>query len=117
MITKEEALSLENIKDGAAVELFQMEMKKVLKNIMDPNTEWKTKRSIRIDVDFHPDENRQLGSIDVQVSCKTAAPRKISTNVAFGMDSKGHVEAKEFMSRGELFRNRDNVVSMEERGE
>ena len=36
MFTKEEALTLANLGDGAAVELFDTELSKVLKNIMDP---------------------------------------------------------------------------------
>ena len=47
-------INIGNICDGALVEAFEVELAKVIKNIMDPNTEAKAKRSITMTVDFHP---------------------------------------------------------------
>ena len=115
MQTKEESLSLENIKDGAAVHLWGIELEKVLKNINDLNTDPEQKRTITLKAVFRPDEDRELGDIDLTVGSKLAGPRAVSTRVTFGKDARGRLEAREFLTRQpNMFENRNNVVSMGE---
>ena len=66
MYTKEETLTLENLGNGAAVELFDEALEKVLKNIMDPNTDPKAERSITMKVTFKPDENRDMAPVTLR---------------------------------------------------
>ena len=51
-------LTLTTFKDGAIEEAFQEELKLVLANCMDPNTEWKPKRKITLELTFEVDEHR-----------------------------------------------------------
>lgn len=117
MHTKEDVLSLANIGDGAAVEMFNLELGRILKNIMDPNTEPKAYREIVLKVKFRPDEERDLASVDVTVSSKLAGSRAFMTKVIVGKDSRGRVEAREFETgQQSLFENKGNVIPMQQEG-
>ena len=48
MHTNEEKLTLSNLGNGAAVELFGIELRRVLKDVMDPNTDPKAVREITL---------------------------------------------------------------------
>lgn len=75
-------LTLTSINRGAAIELFQQELDKVLENILDPNTEPETKRSITLKVTIQPDETRRSAGIAVEADSKLA-PFKGVGGVAF----------------------------------
>lgn len=66
-------LTLANIANGAAVELFESELSRVVENILDPNTDAETKRSITLKVTILPDIGRKECSIKVEASSKIAA--------------------------------------------
>jgi hypothetical protein len=65
-------ITLENIADGVAAELFAHELDKVVKNICDVNTEHKTKRQITLTFSFVPDESREETRIVVEAKSKLA---------------------------------------------
>lgn len=67
-------VSLETLGGGACVEKFEDELKKVIENILDPNTTLAT-RKITLTVSFKPDESRQISVTDVDTK-STLAPRK-----------------------------------------
>jgi len=69
---EEHALSLTTINRGAAVELFQQELEKVLENVLDPNTPAEAKRTITLKVTFVPNESRQSAQIAVEADSKLA---------------------------------------------
>jgi hypothetical protein len=77
-------VTLETVSDGAAVELFQRELQRVLENIQDPNTNPEKKRRIRLDVAFHPDESRSEGRVTVKASSKLAPSEAQERTVHFG---------------------------------
>jgi hypothetical protein len=51
-------MTLDNLGQGAAKEIFDGALKKVIENIKDVNTDWKPQRSISLVVTFKPDEER-----------------------------------------------------------
>jgi hypothetical protein len=60
-------INIGNIADGAVIEAFDVELAKVLTNIMDLSTEARTKRRITLELEFHPKDDRiQIG---VQFTC------------------------------------------------
>lgn len=63
-----EGVTLDTIGHGALAELFAEELKKVLANIADPNTDEKAKRAISITVSFKP-QARDVA--DIEVRCKS----------------------------------------------
>ena len=98
MYTAEEKINLSNLGDGAANELFERELDRVLKDILDPNTEATAQREINLKLLFKPDDERDLGATGIKVSSKLAGSRVFVTKVAFGRDKSGHVEAREIFS-------------------
>lgn len=79
-------ITLSNIGGGAAVEKFSDELRKVVANIMDPNTPASAKREITIKVSIKPSVDRAFGPIVVSASSKLAPVRGFSTVAHFGMD-------------------------------
>jgi hypothetical protein len=56
-------VNITNIAGGALVEQVDSEIKRVLDNIIDPNTEATKKRKITITLEFKPDEERDISDI------------------------------------------------------
>lgn len=79
-------VQLEELADGALAEKFQQVLAKVVENLRDVNTSYKTKRKITIQLDFIQDESREDVRCDVAVGCKLAQPRPMSTRLAIGRD-------------------------------
>lgn len=65
---------------GAIMEKVDVEIDRVMGNIMDPNTPPKAKRRITLTLDFMPSDNRQR--IDMRASCKSTLAPYIETSTA-----------------------------------
>ncbi len=90
-------VNLESFAGGALQEKFDDAMDKVLQNMMDPNTPWKNKRKITVEVTFEQNEDRDDTSVDVSVITKLSAVKPISTKMAIGKDlSTGKCYAQEY---------------------
>jgi len=59
-------IDLLTIQNGAVLDLFDEEMKKVLANIEDENTVANSVRSITIKIEIKPGKTRRTGEIKVQ---------------------------------------------------
>lgn len=79
-------VNLETFAGGALQEKFDDAMEKVLQNMTDPNTPWKNKRKILVEVTFEQDEERGDASVNVSVVPKLAAVKPVSTRMAIGKD-------------------------------
>lgn len=99
-------LTLSTLANGAAEEMFGESLSTVLKNIDDVNTDHKTKRSIVIQFDFHVDEERRVGHVDVKCSTKLAGVKGVTANVYFGRHQGRHMVV-EAPSQDTLFPNPD----------
>lgn len=90
-------VNLETFAGGALQEKFDDAMEKVLANMLDPNTPWKNKRKITVDVTFEQNEDRDDTSVDVSVVPKLAAVKPVNTRMAIGKDLKtGKCYAQEY---------------------
>lgn len=109
-LTKEEELTLDNIGEGAAMEIFQDELKRVMKNIFDLNTSPKKTRTITISISFTPDEDRVMSNIYVSGKSSLVPTNGVSSRVMAGKE--GHkIEVREFkINQRELFDKDGNVV-------
>ena len=83
-IFDEGLVSLETLKGGAAIQLFDEELGKVLANIMDPNTEAGATRSVKLEIKIKPDKDRSGGSVEIIPSCKLAPAVALGTRMFFG---------------------------------
>lgn len=88
-------VTLDNLAEGAAAELFQAELEKVLRNIADPNTDPTAIRRVTLTVGIQPDEDREVGEVAVKASSKLAGPNGARTRVYFGRH-QGAFVASEF---------------------
>lgn len=77
-------VTLSNLAEGAADEVWRAALDKVVENIDDPNTDHKSKRRIVLTFDFSCDEERRVGDVTVNCSVKLAAVKSLTTNVYFG---------------------------------
>ncbi|EMU52287.1 hypothetical protein CBU02nite_32500 [Clostridium butyricum] len=92
----EKMINLETLADGALAEKVNIALKEVLSNIADPNTEWKTKRKLTVDITFVAQEDRELALLDIQTKTKLAPPKSVGTKIVIGTDGKGGILASEF---------------------
>jgi len=98
-------VNLETFAGGALQEKFDDAMEKVLVNMTDPNTPWKNKRKIIVEVSFEQNEDRDDSSVNVSVVPKLAPVKPVSTRMSIGKDLvTGEVFAEEYGSqcRGQM---------------
>ena len=69
-----ERLSLATLRRGAAIELVDDALERILENINDPNTDAEELRRVVLTLKMKPDRKREMLSIDVSVSTKLAQP-------------------------------------------
>jgi len=92
-----ENMNIANIADGALVERADEEIKKVLENIMDPNTPSKAKRKVTITLVFEPKEDiRDMSEVTFSVKSQLAPAKAISTSIAFEKDGN-NIVVEEFV--------------------
>ena len=65
-------INIGNVADGAMVEAFEVALQKAITNIMDPNTEARTKRKIVLALTLHPKEDRCQVNVEFTVETKLA---------------------------------------------
>ena len=91
-------LNLEQLAQGGVQELFDMNVKKILENIQDLNTEPTAKRKMTITFEFVPDENRSVIALGSQVKVSLAPTIGVAATVLTGRNIDGEIEANELQS-------------------
>lgn len=71
-------VELGTINNGAAVELFQEEMEKVLKNINDISVDAEAVREIKLSFKIKPTHDRLSASVTIEAQSKLASVQKHS---------------------------------------
>lgn len=79
-------VSLVNVGGGAAVEKFDEEFRKVLENILDPNTPAKAVRTISLDIKIKPNDNRDYCAVEIGCTSKMSAAKVFETQMFVGRD-------------------------------
>lgn len=69
---KMEPITLATLGEGAAVEMFERELSRVLEDIDDSNTKPDTKRVIVLEVTFSPSEGRDYAALEIKCKSKLA---------------------------------------------
>jgi hypothetical protein len=77
-------IRLDTLANGAAAELFEEELQRVLRNIKDPNTDPKAKRKITLTFEIAPTESRDVGDVHIIASSKIAAFKRVQTVIHMG---------------------------------
>ena len=71
---------------GAIAEQISNELEKVLSNLMDPNTDTKTKRKLTTTLTFEVDENREYVECTAQAAATLAKVKPITTRLFIDTD-------------------------------
>lgn len=90
---------LDELMDGALTERFNQVMDEVMKNAVDPNTDPKAKRQIKIIIDVIPNERRDTASFKTHVESKVAPRVPISQVVFLRVGDDGSITATEVTSQ------------------
>lgn len=77
-------VTLTTIGGGVLNELFEAELKRVLQNIADPNTDAEAVRVISIQVAFKPDKKRSSADVALKCFSKTAGIQTVESVVYMG---------------------------------
>jgi len=97
-------VSLSNLKGGAAVEMFDYELKKVLENILDVNTEHKAIREIQLTVKCLPSKNdRRIVDYHIQVKSKLAPFKSSGSQMFVGKENNRIIAREQIINQGLLF--------------
>ncbi|MGE5631600.1 MAG: hypothetical protein ACM3TR_10960 [Caulobacteraceae bacterium] len=91
-------LTIANIARGALVEQFEVELEKVLDNIVDPNTDPKKVRKIQINMEFKPNEKRNMAEIKCQTKSNLVPANTVETAITIGKGTDGTIAAAELDS-------------------
>lgn len=113
LLDSEYVVELDNIGRGAALVLFQAELKKVLDNIADLNTNPRAKRKVTLEVVIEPTDDRAMGQVVIDCKSKLAPRRGESTAVYFATVEGRRAAVEANPTQGKLFDKKDGtVVSM-----
>lgn len=88
-------LTIANLAKGALVEQFEVELEKVLDNILDPNTEAKKARKITMTLEIKPNEQRNMADIKFHTKSNLIPANAVSTAILINKDGQGNVAAAE----------------------
>ena len=106
----EEIVTLASIGNGAALELFDHELKRVIANICDVNTNAKSKRCITIKVEIQPDEERNIGFATVEVTSKMAGVKLVASTMYFGKKDGQLVAVQNNFSQPGIFDTEESKI-------
>lgn len=90
-------VNLEEFAGGALQEKFDQAFEKVIQNMLDPNTPWKNKRKITVEITLEQDEMRNDTAVHVSVVTKLAPVKPVETRMVIGKNLKtGETFAEEY---------------------
>lgn len=111
-------VSLSKLDEGALQERFEHELTQVIENIQDPNTDFKKKRKITIDLEIVTDEYRDQIYIGHEVKSKLAPHEKRMTKALIDMDMNGNITANELKSgqKGQIYFDSEDSTLKDDTG-
>lgn len=109
----ENILDLNTFANGAVAERFNEELRRVLENIHDPNTDAKKVRKLTLTVSFKADDKRDLAAVNVIAKTTLAPAKDIETKIVLDWDSNGQITGAELKSgiKGQTYMDEDGVYS------
>lgn len=106
----ETKFNLETLAGGGFTERVNQALKEVAENILDPNTDYKFKRKVTIDLTFVTKEDRDLTEVDIVAKTKLAPRTSVHTKIVLDKDFNGEVIAAEYKKQitGQTFMKVDS---------
>jgi hypothetical protein len=110
-----DAVTLETLARGAALERFDIELARVMENINDPNT-GDGKREITVKVSIKPSQTKDTAQVMVNVTSKLASMAPYPTLLFLSKGRDGRLGAYENDPRQvDMFEGNEKVTKFEER--
>lgn len=100
-------VELAEVNKGAAEELFNREMERVLENIEDPSTAPAEKREITLKFIITPNKQREMGELEIKASSKLAPAKSTNSTMVF---QDGGIFEPDYVQQQFNF---DNVTKMD----
>lgn len=91
----EKFINLETLSGGAVAEKVNLELKKVLENLLDLNTDPVKKRKIVLTMTFSGSPERDETSMDYEIKTTLVPTFGGKTRLLMGKDDKGNIKAAE----------------------
>ena len=88
-------VTLENLGNGAAAEMFQAELNNVIFNIMDPNTKPDALRSVTLKMKVKPSKERTMCSVEIACESRLAPSLPFESTLFVGIEH-GEATATEY---------------------
>jgi hypothetical protein len=89
-------INLETLAEGAFSARVNQAIQEVMENIADPNTPWKNKRKINIQMVFIANKDRNITTVDI-VPKTTLSPREgVNTSIIIDQACDGEIVAAEY---------------------
>lgn len=95
---KTNGIDLNKFINGGVAEKFNIELKRALENIADPNTSPTKARKITMTLTLKANETRDLIETVVETKLAIAPAVPLTTTLLVGQDKKGNVVGKELLS-------------------
>lgn len=90
-------INLDDLVGGELGVQFQAAAKKVVENMLDPNTPYKNKRGITIKLTFEQNEERNDVAVGIQVDAKLSPRAPMKTHLSMAKDLRnGQLFVKEY---------------------
>ncbi len=87
--------SILDMAKGAISEACDVEVSKVIANILDENTQATKKREVNIKLTFTPSADRSQVNVSAQATSKLAPINSVETALYCGKDGSGNIQAVE----------------------
>lgn len=98
-----ENIELGSLGAGAAAELFQAELERVIANVIDPNTKAEAVRSITLKLSIKPDKKtRSMCSLAIDCSSRLAPSLPFESHLFVGMENGQPVSSEYNPAQGRL---------------
>ena len=90
-------MKLDELCRGVLTEIVNMDLEKIVENILDPNTSETKKRKLTINISFSPNSGRDLVDVDITTKTILAPVEGVNTKIVIGKDLKtGKVAMEEW---------------------
>jgi len=88
-------LTIESLYGGGAVERLHTALQETLQNILDPNTDAKKPRKVKLELTIKPNEHRNMAEMMVTTATTLCPPKPLETSIIIDKDRDGKAKASE----------------------
>lgn len=107
-------VTIETMSEGAAIERANLELDRVLKNILDKNTDPTAAREVVLKIKFKPNTGRNAAEVTIQATSKLAPVTGHNTQLYIGEDLSGKPECTEIF-QADLFPEHNKISPLDRR--